>query len=109
MVEIRRIVLRRLRLASVTRPLNSLLLPHHLIKWSSPVVKKQHFEVVFYPPASFPRSVVRSLSLFKTKKTGLFPVFFVLIGGAEEDRLAAPSACFGHSSTKFVAAAASSH
>ena len=33
--------------ASVTCPLNSLSLPRLLIKWSSPVVQKQHFEVVF--------------------------------------------------------------
>ena len=37
--------------ASVTCPLNSLSLPRLLIKWSSPVVQKQHFEVVFVPPA----------------------------------------------------------
>ena len=39
------------RLAAVTRPLNSWSPPRPLIKWTSPVVKKQHFEVVFYPPA----------------------------------------------------------
>ena len=37
--------------ASVTCPLNSLSLPRLLIKWSSPVVQKQHFEVVFVSPA----------------------------------------------------------
>ncbi len=37
--------------ASVTCPLNSLSLPLLLIKRSSPVVQKQHFEVVFVSPA----------------------------------------------------------
>ena len=44
----------RLRLASVTRPLNSLSLSRPLIKWTSPVVEKQHFEVVFLPPLASP-------------------------------------------------------
>ena len=44
-------VLASLSLASVTRPLNSLSLSFRLIKWTSPVVQKQHFEVVFAPPA----------------------------------------------------------
>ncbi len=38
--------------ASFTHPLNSHKLSLLLIKWSSPVVQKQHFEVVFVPPAS---------------------------------------------------------
>ena len=38
-------------LASVTRSLNSPSLPFWLIKCTSPVVQKQHFEVVFVPPA----------------------------------------------------------
>ena len=37
--------------ASVTCPLNSLSLPRLLIKWFSPVVQKQHFEVIFVSPA----------------------------------------------------------
>ena len=45
----------------------------------------KYFEVVFVPPAPDLRSVVRSLSSFKTKKAGINPAFFS-IGGDKEDR-----------------------
>ncbi|MBP5215765.1 MAG: hypothetical protein J6039_04330, partial [Alphaproteobacteria bacterium] len=57
------------KLASVTCPLNSLQLPFQLIKWTSPVVKKQHFEVVFYPPAASTMCRRFNPGMFKTKKT----------------------------------------
>ena len=51
--------------ASVTRPLNSLPLPRHLIKRTSPVVQKQHLEVVFVPPA---RTSFKSRTEIRTNK-----------------------------------------
>ena len=50
-----------------------------------PSKQKQHLEVVFVPPAPDLRSVVRSSSSLKTKKTEINPAFFY-IGGAKEDR-----------------------
>lgn len=44
-------LLQHLSVASVTRLLNSSLLPFRLIKQPSPVVQKQPLEVVFVPPA----------------------------------------------------------
>ena len=67
---------------------------HHLVagrfrfltRWgTSPVVRKQHFEVVFFPPANDLRSSFLNLFHFKTKKTGLNPVL-CFNGGGNRDR-----------------------
>jgi hypothetical protein len=60
-----------LELASGTCLLNSPLLPFRLIKQPSPVVQKQHFEVVFVPPARDIRSLVRGILFSKTQKRPL--------------------------------------
>ena len=57
-------------------------------KQPSPVVNKQHFEVVCFPPARFLRSLVRAVISLITQKGRLDDDLFVLLAGATRLELA---------------------